>query len=90
MLKTKSKAERQKWFNSLTEQEKEEFYNRRKTRKRKYQPNKYPEPIINAKNRQNWEDKILNKNPWMTEQQIPYEDYKHLKSITSKDYTKIA
>ena len=62
----KTKQQRIDWFNSLTGQEKEEFYNRRKTRKRKYQPNKYPEPIT-VKNAAYWRNRIIRENPWLND-----------------------
>ena len=76
----KTKQQRIDWFNSLTEQQKEEFYKSRKTRKRKYQPNKYPEPIITAENRAEWEKKILSKNPWMTEKRMYLDDRDEMSS----------
>ncbi len=60
------------------------------------------EPIINETNRESWKAKILSKNQWLNDdcfdsyQEMKDEglfddnslDYKHLQSITGKDYTK--
>ena len=68
--KVQSKAKRQRWWNSLTPEQQEDYIEHKqelKAKKRATTPitNKYPEPIITAENRAEWEKKILSKNPWM-------------------------
>ena len=103
----KTKKQRKQWWNSLTPEQQEDYIEHKqelKAKKRQTSPitNKYPEPIITAENRAEWEKKILSKNPWMTEKRMYLddrdemssceplldEDYQHMTSITTKDYTK--
>ncbi len=56
--------------------------------KHKKRVDKYPEPIITAENRDIWEKKILNKNPWLIDYNHSYkqpESYEVVEDFTSPD-----
>ena len=87
--KKSNKQKRRDWWKSLTPEQQEDYIEHKqelKAKKRAITPitNKYPEPIITAKNAVFWRNRILRMNPWLNdlfEPRINFLDYQHMQSI---------
>ena len=90
MYKRKSKAERRKWWHSLTDEERYAYQQKKMGEKPKksIRPSTCPIfPVIDATNRHIWQAKVLKQNPWLDPDVFepePFEGQEHMRSIAQE------
>lgn len=91
-FRRKTKAERQAWWYSLTDDQRQAYIEKKQAEKGKRAPRESNCPIYGPwddENRHIWREKILRLNPWLPDdifepQSLDPEDSNHLASITQE------
>ncbi len=93
LYQRKTKQQRQEWFYSLTEQDREEWIRKKqaeKSLKRAGKPSNCTVfPLIDSSNRKKWQERVLKLNNWLDPDVfepagLNRSDQRHLESITQE------